>query len=134
MTIKPEAALAKRVRDNLPGCKITRIESRASLGFPDCVIAFEKTGRFVPVELKVVQAGLKVDLRPHQISFHYAHADIGCKTYILVEYWPPKGEKELRLYSGAQAIELQKQGLRLPALNSWPLRGMQWGELAEIIC
>jgi len=134
MTIKPETALANRVRDKLPGCKITRIESRASLGFPDCLIAFENTGRFVPVELKVVQAGLKVDLRPHQVSFHYSHAEMGCKTYILVEYWPPKAEKEIRLYSGAQAIELKNKGLRLPALNSWPLRGMPWEKLAEIIC
>jgi hypothetical protein len=38
-TIKPEAALYKRLKENLPNSHITRLESRVGLGVPDCLVA-----------------------------------------------------------------------------------------------
>ncbi len=104
-----------------------------NLGFPDCVIAFGNTSRFVLVEGKVIDKGLAIDLRPHQISFHIKHASLGCPTFILVEFWPRNAEKELRLYKGAQAIELKEKGMRLAPAHCWPLRAVNWAELQEII-
>jgi len=46
--------LGKKVQENLPKSHITRIESRAGLGIPDMLIAFEPEGLFVMMELKVV--------------------------------------------------------------------------------
>jgi hypothetical protein len=104
---KPEAALAKRVKDNLSGCHITRLESRVGLGIPDMLVAFRAPSKFVMLELKVVSAGRSVRLSPHQVSFHARHAELGCPTFILVE-WKVKGE--FRLYTGAQAISLAVSG------------------------
>jgi hypothetical protein len=39
LAIKPEAALYKRLKENLPNSHITRLESRVGLGVPDCLIA-----------------------------------------------------------------------------------------------
>jgi hypothetical protein len=104
---KPEAALAKRVKDNLSGCHITRLESRVGLGIPDMLIAFKAPSKFAMLELKVVSAGRMVRLSPHQVSFHARHAELGCPTFILVD-WKAKGE--LRLYANSQAISLAVSG------------------------
>ena len=61
MPAKPESSLYSRVRENLPNCFITRIESRVNLGIPDCLVAFPH-GEFVMLELKVVKRGRKIDL------------------------------------------------------------------------
>jgi hypothetical protein len=76
-TIKPEAALYKRLKENLPNSHITRLESRVGLGVPDCLIALgPQQPRFVMVELKVTKRGRKVALSPHQVAFHLKHADL----------------------------------------------------------
>ena len=76
MPSKPESGLYQRLKENLPACHITRIESRVNLGIPDCLVAFKVPGEFVMVELKVVRRGRKVALSPHQVSFHAKHADM----------------------------------------------------------
>jgi hypothetical protein len=115
MPAKPETSLYQRLKENLPNCLITRIESRVNLGIPDCFIALKQTGEFVPVELKVVKHGRKVKLSPHQIAFHARHAELGVRTFILVLYVPPgkvaSREGQLLLFSGKQVLELAKSGI-----------------------
>ena len=123
MAAKPESLLAGRLRDNLIGCCITRLESRVGLGIPDCLIAFRRPPKFVMVELKVVTAGKQVRLSPHQISFHARHADYGVPTFILVE-WQQK--LELRLYHNKQAIELAEQGWATVPCWQGPSRAVPW--------
>jgi len=66
----------QRIKKNLTKAKITRIESWASLGFPDCVIAIGD--RFVLVELKVAKVSARVELSPHQVAFHVNHSAYPC--------------------------------------------------------
>jgi hypothetical protein len=129
--MKPEAAFATRVREGLTkfGVDIERIENRVNLGIPDMLLGVGE--RFVMMELKVVQRGLKVGLRPHQIAFMERQSGKGRPCFILVLQ---SGGTVLKpamiyLYCGRDAIDLASVGLRLPPLGSWPSRGMDWEEL-----
>lgn len=136
MALKPEANLYKRLKDNVPSCHFTRIESRINLGIPDCLLAFPH-GLFVMVELKVVKRGRKVNLSPHQVAFQIKHADLRCPTYILVQYQPPgtahASKSELLLYAGEQAIDLVNLGIDTPAMARWPWTGISWAELRKFL-
>jgi len=124
------------LKENLPNCHFTRIESRVNLGIPDCLLAFPH-GEFVMVELKVVKRGRKVNLSPHQVAFHIKHADLRCPTYILVQYQPAgtthASKSELLLYSGEQAIDLVNLGIDTRALARWPWTGISWAELRNLL-
>lgn len=126
MTTTPEARFSARVRDGLKGlgCDIERIENRVNLGVSDMLIGVDD--RFVLVELKVVQRGLKVTLRPHQIAFLIRHAAKGRPCFVLV-----LNIDRILLYHGRDAVALAAEGLRLPPLAVWPSRGMNWAELKE---
>lgn len=130
----PESAFASRVRENLQplGVDIERIENRVNLGIADCLMGVRD--RFVAVELKVVERGLKVSLRPHQIAFLTRHAAKGRPCFVLVLY---KGTlsrpARVFLYRGADAIALAESGLRLPPLRDWSSRSVNWAEMVEIL-
>jgi len=128
MATNPETLLYKRLKENLPDCHITRIESRVNLGIPDCLIALAKSRIFVMMELKVVKSGKKIRISPHQIAFHLKHADIGVPTFILVEYKPgvPGKIPEILLYAGSQAEEIARLGIEAEPLARWPTRLVQW--------
>lgn len=134
MAAKPEANLYERLRENLPNCHFTRIESRVNLGIPDVLLAFPH-GQFAMVELKVVKRGRKVNLSPHQVAFHIKHADLRCPTYILVQHQPAgtthASKSELLLYCGEQAIDLVTLGVDTPALARWPWTAISWAELRK---
>lgn len=137
MPMKPETRLYNRLRENLPNCHITRIESRVNLGIPDCLIAFPH-GEFIMVELKVVTRGRRVNLSPHQVAFHVKHADLRCPTFILVRYQPTgtahAHKSMLMLYGGEQALELHKLGLDLEPIAQWPWVAVPWHMLrAEML-
>jgi len=130
-TIKPEAALYKRLKENLPNSHITRLESWVGLGVPDCLIALgPQQPRFVMVELKVTKRGRKVALSPHQVAFHLKHADLRVPTFVLVQYHPPgttsSKTAELRLYRGEQAGDLVLVGLDVEPVWACNLAQMQW--------
>lgn len=128
MPMKPEAALYRRIRDNLRDCHFTRIESRVGLGIPDCLLAF-KEGVLVLVEMKVVKRGRKVALSPHQVAFHLKHSDLRCPTFILVQHIPPSGmtrDSMLLLYRGSQVLELSKLGVELEPCGEWSWRAPMW--------
>jgi hypothetical protein len=91
---------------------------------------------FVMVELKIVKTGLKINLSPHQYSFHLKHASIGCPTFILVQYYPPEssGDKPmLKLYRGAQALFLFDEGVRVAPIAQWPVRAVDWAEMRALL-
>jgi len=87
-------------------------------------------GIFVPVELKVVRRGRKIDLSPHQVAFHVKHAAMHCPTFILVEYHPPgtisARKAELLLYRGSQALELINAGIDATPLDRWSYAAPMW--------
>lgn len=133
MPAKPETKLYQRLKENLQNCLITRIESRVNLGIPDCLIAFRRTGTFVPVELKVVKHGRRVRLSPHQIAFHSRHAELGCATFVLVLFVPfgKEAMKEgvLKLYRCDQILELVKSGVDTTPVAEWHYGTMPWSML-----
>lgn len=128
MARKPESLLYDRLRDNLEDCHITRIESSASLGFPDCVIGID--GRFVTVELKVAKTR-KIAISAHQVSWHMRHAAAGlpCWFFVQVATLGDKWAPEFRLYSGAQASELLFYGLALDPVDAWPIKSADWSQI-----
>ena len=88
------------------------------------------------MELKVIKTGLKINLSPHQYSFHLKHASIGCPTFILVQYYPPEssGDKPtLKLYRGAQALFLFDEGVRVAPIAQWPVRAVDWSEMRALL-
>ena len=132
MPAKPETNLYNRLKENLSDCLITRIESRVNLGIPDCFLAF-RNGEFIPLELKVVKHGRKVRLSPHQVAYHLRHAQNGNRTFILVEYKPPRTIKEeprLMLFRGSQALELLQSGIDTTPVASWHTQAVMWRMLA----
>lgn len=132
MPTKPESRLAQRIKDGLTGCYVTRIESRVNLGIPDCLIAFPS--RFVMVELKVVDKGLKVNLSPHQISFLMAHAFHKCPVFVVVHYKAPRERHgELLVYAGADADKLADVGVRHEPLARWPINGVVWADFKKVL-
>lgn len=129
--MKPEARFAARVRDGLVkfGVDIERIENRVNLGIPDMLVGVGD--RFNMMELKVVSAGLKVNLRPHQVAFLTKHSAKGRPCFILVlqEGGTTLRPAKIHLYRGSDAIDVAAHGLRHPALAVWPSRGMPWDDL-----
>jgi hypothetical protein len=118
------------MRENLPDCHITRIESRVNLGIPDCLVALKGQGLFVMIELKVVKRGRKINLSPHQVAFHAKHADLGAPTFILVQYHPPGTtsalKAELLLYHGRQVIDMHHLGIDAAPIERWQLSHVLW--------
>ena len=128
----PEARFSARVKAGLVNCSIERIENRVNLGIPDMLVGIGDC--FVMLELKVVAKGLKVGLRPHQIAFMTRHAAKGRPCFILVlDSGNTLRPATIRLYHGRDAMQLAAEGLRLIPIQSWPSRGMPWGELEETL-
>jgi hypothetical protein len=86
------------------------------------------------IELKVLKTGLKINLSPHQISFHVKHAAQGLPTFVLVEWYPSASSNKkpaLLLYHNGQVMDLVEQGVRLEPVAQYPLQSVDWSDLAE---
>lgn len=83
------------------------------------------------VELKVVSAGLKISLSPHQYSFHIKHAALGCPTFVVVEVNTKTRAPELLLFSGAQVAAIVERGILADCLARWPLAAIDWDEFHQ---
>ena len=126
MAAKPEAALNKKIADNLPDACITRLESRVGLGIPDMLVALGDT--FVMLENKVCALGSKkVKLSPHQVAFHIKHSILHAPTFIVVQHQlRTEKYKSLSLYAGYQAIELLEKGILVEPLLRYPYNNIDW--------
>ena len=132
MTVKTETNFYKSLKKYLENGDdkfiVTRIESYATPGFPDCLIYHNDLG-FFTIELKVIRRNNKgigkVLISPLQTAWHLLHVMHGAPVYILV-YDP--GKEVVNLFEGDKLPKLRK----LPyddvvpgALYSGPLAGMQ---------
>lgn len=133
----PEAKLYQRMRAGIATkANINRIESRVGLGLPDCLVAIQNHG-FLLVELKVVTSGKKVKLSPHQVSFHLKHALMGCPTFVLVEYHPPKtsGKKpQILLYEGKMVEDIVTLGVEAKTALAADLTPQCWDNVFNVFC
>ena len=115
MSRKLEKDFWKRVQPQLKGpCSIAmRIECKLPLGFPDVMIALE--GRIMLLELKVVRAGAKVALSPHQIAFAHQASEAGIGYALLVHYWPESVlrsvDTDVYGYRANRVVEVAKRGI-----------------------
>ena len=112
MTVKTETTFYKNLKKYLENGDdkfiVTRIESYATPGFPDCIIYHNDLG-FFTIELKVVhrsKRGIgKVLISPLQSAWHILHVMHGAPVYILV-YDP--GNKVVNLFKGDKLPKLRK--------------------------
>ena len=89
-----------------PSWAYTRVESRATLGFPDLLL-MDHNGAFHLVEMKVAKKN-KVEISPHQVAFASKHKRGSC--WILVQRKEDNG-REIFLYHASQAVDLRMDGL-----------------------
>ena len=90
-----------------------RVECKIPLGFPDVMVALD--GRVVFLELKVVRAGAKVALSPHQIAFAHQASEAGIGYALLVHYWPESVlrsvDTDVYGYRANRVVEVAKRGV-----------------------
>jgi len=124
----PEALFSARVKKGLKNCYIERLENRVNLGIPDMLIGIGN--RFVALELKVVQSGYKIGLRPHQVSFFLRHSSHNRPCFLLV-LWKSSASREesIVLYDGLEIVNIADMGLRVDPIKAWPSKKMPWEEL-----
>ena len=112
MTTKPESRFWKRIKDKFTKITLTRIEAVTPLGLPDILAVYKITdkhrGQFW-IELKVTK-GYQIGLSSGQISWHMSHNTKGGTSFIMAT---PLGGGGMSIYSGARALSLAKEGLRL---------------------
>jgi len=134
MARKPESVFSDYVRERLRDVDISRVESVANLGFPDMVLVDKYSGRVGFLENKVVQRGLKVGLRPHQVSFLIRHWSYGCPAFLLVKHLPiGKRIGVVFLYHGGQAADVLLDGLRVEPVRRWASDAVPWEELRKLL-
>jgi hypothetical protein len=134
MARKPESIFSDYVRERLRDVDISRVESVANLGFPDMVLVDKCSGRVGFLENKVVQRGLKVGLRPHQVSFLVRHWSYGCPAFLLVKHLPiGKRIGLVFLYHGGQAADVLLEGLRVEPVRRWASDAVPWEELRKLL-
>ena len=132
MTVKTETTFYKNVKKLLengdPKFIVTRIESYATPGFPDCIIYHNDLG-FFTIELKVVRRSKrgigKVLISTMQMAWHLLHIIHGAPVYILV-YDP--GKRSVNLFEGAKLPKLRSNSFDdvVPeAMYTGSLAGMQ---------
>ena len=132
MTVKTETTFYKNVKKLLEDGDekfiVTRIESYATPGFPDCIIYHNDLG-FFTIELKVVRRSKrgigKVLISTMQMAWHLLHIIHGAPVYILV-YDP--GKRIVNLFEGEKLPKLRKlpfDEVVSEALYSGPLPGLQ---------
>jgi hypothetical protein len=139
MTVKTETNFYKNLKKCLEDGDddkfiITRIESYATPGFPDCLIYHNDLG-FFTLELKVVRRNKKgigkVLISPFQVAWHLLHIIHGAPVYILV-YDP--GNRTVNLFDGDKLPKLRKNSfdeVRTEAIYTGPMPGMQLAELLK---
>ena len=132
MTAKTETNFYKNLKKYLEDGDdkfiVTRIESYATPGFPDCIIYHNDLG-FFTLELKVVRRNKKgigsVLISPLQMAWHILHIIHGAPVYILV-YDP--GKRIVNLFGGDKLPKLRQEPYDdvVPgALYSGPLPRLQ---------
>ena len=106
--MKLESKFYNELKRITPQIRWTRIENTSVFGTPD-LLGYNDSGRFFTVELKVSKSN-KVNLSPHQISFHITHPK---NSFIMVK---SLGQRSVKLYPGSLVRELVASGLKLEAL------------------
>ena len=130
MTVKTETNFWKSVKKLLENGEekylVSRIESYATPGFPDCIVFHKKTG-FFTLELKIIQPNNKVKLSVFQRAWNTSHYRHGAPVYILVG---GLGKGHVKLFHGAWAKDLGQKTMGLvPGLYEGSLKDLDFLKL-----
>ena len=135
MTVKPETTFWKNVKTLLESGPekylVSRIESYATPGFPDCVVFHKDTG-FFTLELKIVRRNKKgvgrVLISPLQLGWNTRHYMFGAPVYTLIL---DPGPRTVKLFNSSKLPELRHKDYdSVPgALYEGPRAGMQLRKL-----
>ena len=121
MTVKPETRLWKSLKKCLKdgkGYLVSRLESYATPGFPDCLIFHNVTG-FFTIELKIVQPNNKVKFSVFQKAWNTIYYIHGAPVYILVG---GLAKGHVKLFPGESIKDLGQKTIDLvPGLYEGPL-------------
>jgi len=117
-----------------PHCHAQRIETGSTgLGIPDVNLCLN--GIETWVELKVVK-GLRVELSPQQVVWHYRRARaLGSSCILARDKFDGKRKGKgdhLYLWAGADAQAVAEQGIDVPALGHWQAP-FAWDEVLAAI-
>jgi len=128
MSVKTETNFWKSVKRLLENGEekylVSRIESYATPGFPDCIVFHRDIG-FFTLELKIIQPNGKIRISPLQIAWNKWWSGAGALVFILVDLpKAPKG-RWVKLFPGHLAQELRDKDL-----DSVP--GLYEGRLADL--
>ena len=138
MTVKPETNFWKNVKKLLANGKehylVSRIESYATPGFPDCVVFHRDTG-FFTLELKIVRRNKKgigkILISPLQLAWNTIHSISGAPVYTLVL---DHRHRTVKLFPSAKLQELRDKDYdSVPgALYEGPLAGIQLHKILKL--
>ena len=138
MTVKPETNFWKSVKKLLASGEerylVSRIESYATPGFPDCVVFHRDTG-FFTLELKIVRRNKKgigkVLVSPLQLAWNTVHVVAGAPVYTLIL---DHRHRTVKLFKSSKLQELRDMDYdSVPgALYEGPLAGMQLHKLLKL--
>ena len=128
MTVKPETNFWKNVKRLLENGEekylISRIESYATPGFPDCIVFHRDIG-FFTLELKIIQPNGKIRISPLQTAWNKWYGGVGAPVFILVALpTAPKG-RWVKLFPGRLAQELREKNIdAVPGLYEGRLKDL----------
>jgi hypothetical protein len=130
MTVKPETRLWKSLKKCLKdgeGYLVSRLESYATPGFPDCLIFHNVTG-FFTIELKIIQPNNKVKFSVFQKAWNTIYYIHGAPVYILVG---GLAKGHVKLFHGESVKDLGQKTIDLvPGLYEGRLEGL---DLRQIV-
>jgi hypothetical protein len=131
----PDAGLRSELRKGLHAWMWTHLESpTTSPGVPDTEFC-APGGAQGWVECKRT-AAWAITLRPLQISWLTRRCRLGGRAFVAVRRITPKGDDELWLFRGSDAVALSDDGLRAAApLGRWaggPAM-WSWAEVGDIL-
>ena len=137
MTVKTETNFYKNLKKYLEDGDdkfiVTRIESYATPGFPDCIIYHNDLG-FFTIELKVIRRNNKgigkVLISPLQTSWHLLHVIHGAPVYILL-YDP--GKRSVNLFEGAKLPKLRSNSFDDVVPEAMYTGSLAWMQLVKLL-
>ena len=123
MTVKTETNFYKNLKKCLEDGDdkfiVTRIESYATPGFPDCLIYHDDLG-FFTLELKVVRRNKKgigkVLISPFQMAWNTLHMIHGAPVFILIH---DPGRRSTKLFTSSKLLELRDKDYDLVDGELW---------------
>ena len=132
MTVKTETNFWKSVKTLLEsgeGYLVSRLESYATPGFPDCVVFHKEIG-FFTLELKVANSSGKVNISTFQRAWNTLYSIYGAPVFYLIL---APGKRGVKLIEGSKSQELSNKDMdSVPGLYDGRLEDLNFLKLLKL--